>query len=248
MGLATRIIPVLLFDEHGCVKGQKFNASRRIGSIQDRLRLIEKRDVDELILLDVSATPNNRGPRFDEIRLLCENLFCPVTVGGGIRCLADVKRILANGADKVAINTAAVDRPTMIAEIARKFGNQAVVVAIDVDAHCKVRTRCGRASAGLDPVTWAVQAELLGAGEILLTSIDRDGMMNGYDLDLIRSVSEAVDIPVIAAGGCGSYEDMAQALKAGAHAVASGAALQFRELTPKGAARYLKEHGFVTRI
>ena len=248
MGLAIRIIPVLLFDEHGCVKGQRFNPGRRIGSIHDRLRLIERRDVDELVLLDVSATPNNRGPRLEEIAQLCENLFCPVTVGGGIRSVADMARLIRDRADKCAIQTAILDRPSLIDEAAGKFGAQAVVAAIDVNQEKEVVAACGNRATGRRPVDWAKECEDRGAGEILLTSIDRDGTQQGYDLDLISAVSQAVTIPVVAAGGCGSYEDMAKALKAGAHAVASGAFFQFCDATPKGASRYLNEQGFVTRI
>lgn len=201
--------------------------------MKDRLRLIERRDVDELIILDIAATPNGRGPRFDEVAELCENLFCPVTVGGGVRNVEDIRRLLASGADKVAIKTAAT--PSFVAEAAQRFGNQAIVVSIDVER-------------GMDAMESARHAEASGAGEILLTSIDRDGMMNGYDLDLIRSVSGAVAIPVIAAGGCGGYGDIAAALNAGAHACAVGAAFQFKEMTPKGASRYLHERGYSVRL
>jgi cyclase len=213
----------------------------------DRIRLLERRDVDELIILDIAATPNNRGPRFDEVKELCSNLFCPVTIGGGVRNVEDIRRLLAGGADKVAIGTAAIERPELIHEASVKFGAQAVVASVDVRGS-KVHSRCGQQDAGLDPVDWARTVTELGAGEILLTSVDRDGMMNGYDLDLIRRVSEAVSIPVIAAGGCGVYSDMLAAMQAGAHACASGAMFLFRESTPKGAAKYLHEQGIATRL
>jgi cyclase len=232
VGIATRIIPVLLWDEHGAVKGKQFSKDRRIGSIQDRIRLIERRDVDELIILDVSSL----APRFDAVSELCDNLFCPVTIGGGVRNASDIARLLRCGADKVAVNRMAREQPDLIREASERFGAQAIVAAVDVRGETK---DCARLCTSL---------ETLGAGEILLTSVERDGMMNGYDLDLIRSVSSAVSIPVIAAGGCGSYEHMQQALDAGAHAVASGAMFQFMEATPKGAARYLKEHGIQTRV
>lgn len=207
--------------------------------------------MDEVIILDISATPNNRGPRFEEIKGLCENLFCPITVGGGVRTVGDFLRLLRDGADKVAIGTAAIEDPDLISRCASKVGNQSVVVSLDVDrsGHCLVR--CGRSPSSLgaaEVVEVARRSEAAGAGEILLTSIDRDGTQQGYDLELISAVSQAVSIPVVAAGGCGSYEDMAGALRAGAHAVASGAMFQFQEATPKGASRYLKEHGFVTRV
>lgn len=191
----------------------------------DRLRLLERRDIDELIILDIAATPNGRGPRFEEIAELCAGMFCPITVGGGIRSLDDIRQLLAIGADKCSIRTA----KHLISEASRKFGAQAIVVDVrDVEE--------------------AQNAEADGAGELLLQSIDRDGMMCGYDLDLIRSVSSAVSIPVIAAGGCGTYEHMREAIEAGAHAVASGAMFQFADATPKGAARYLYEHGIPVRI
>jgi cyclase len=246
MGLKTRIIPVLLWDEHGAVKGKQFNAGRRIGSMRDRVQLLERREVDELIILDIAATPNNRGPRFEEVKSLCENLFMPVTVGGGVKNVSDIKRLLASGADKVSINTAALERPGLINEAAEKFGRQAVVISIDVAVGAVV-ARCGTHITGHSPADWARDCEQRGAGEILLTSIDRDGTFEGYDLDLIREVSGAVNIPVIACGGCGSYEHAEQAIRAGAHAVAVGAMFQFTENTPRGAARYLNEHGIPAR-
>lgn len=191
--------------------------------MKDRLRLLERRDIDELIILDIAATPEERGPRFAEVSELCAGMFCPVTVGGGIRSLDDIRELLRCGADKVSIRTAS----HLILEASRKFGAQAIV-------------------ADVRNVEEALAAH--GAGELLLQSVGRDGMMCGYDLDLIRSVSSAVDIPVIAAGGCGSYDHMRQAIEAGAHAVASGAMFQFCEATPKGAARYLNDHGIAARL
>jgi cyclase len=214
--------------------------------MQDRIRLLERRDVDELIILDVAATPNGRGPRFDEVRALCDNLFCPVTIGGGVRNVEDIRNLLAGGADKVSINTAGLENPSLVSEASKKFGAQAVVVSIDARDGWVVRN-CGSRTCRT-AVEWARNADALGAGEILLTSVERDGTLQGYDLDLIHSVSSAVDIPVIAAGGCGSYEHMQQALDAGAHAVASGAMFQFCEATPKGAARFLHEQGIATRL
>lgn len=245
--IKTRVIPVLLWDEHGAVKGQGFARDRRIGSMRDRIQLLEKRDVDELIILDVTATPNNRPPRFAEVAELTGNLFCPLTVGGGVRNLADIGRLLKSGADKVAIGTAALLRPEFITEASGKYGAQAVVIAIDVRGGI-VRSYCGEENTGRKPDEWAAEAERRGAGEILLTDITRDGRQVGYNLDLIRSVANAVSIPVIAAGGCGSYEHMVEAMKAGAHAVASGAMFQFRETTPKDASRHLAEHGIATRV
>ena len=212
----------------------------------DRVRLLERRDIDELIVLDIAATPNKRGPRFEEVAQLCENLFMPMTVGGGVRNVSDVARLLRSGADKVAINTMAIEAPATINDASRKFGSQAVVSSIDHRRGDVVKG--GREPTGLEVTEWAVELEDRGAGEILLTSVDRDGTMAGYDLDLIEQVTSRVSIPVIACGGCGSYEHMSQALNAGAHAVAAGAMFQFRETTPKGAARYLQGQGFQCRI
>jgi cyclase len=214
--------------------------------MDDRLRVIERRDVDELIILDVAATPENRGPRFDEISRFCENLFCPVTVGGGVRNVNDIARLLRSGADKVAVNTVAIERPELVSEAAQRFGSQAIVASIDVRGGL-VASCCGSVDTDRPPVAWAHELEHRGAGEILLTSVDRDGTLSGYDLDLIEEIAGAVSIPVIACGGCGSYEHMHQALSAGAHAVAAGAMFQFTETTPKGASRHLKAEGFHTR-
>lgn len=226
MGIKTRVVPVLLWDQHGCVRGKSFgDHSRRIGSIEDRIRLLERRDIDELIILDVSGGP----PRFEQAKQLIEPLFCPVTIGGGIKSLADIRRLLADGADKVAI----CSEVGLIEEASKKFGAQAIV--------CHV-------VAGLESVARAVDTGIRGCGEILLTSHNRDGTMDGYDTALIRDVSDAVSIPVIASGGCGTYQHMQEALDAGAHAVAAGAMFQFREATPKGASRFLHDQGFQVRV
>jgi imidazole glycerol-phosphate synthase subunit HisF len=212
----------------------------------DRLRVIERRDVDELIILDVSSL----APRFDEVSRLCENLFCPVTIGGGVRNVQDIARLLRSGADKVAINRMAFERPEFVREAAERFGSQAIVVSIDVmDTNAAESGRHGRRFySKSNAAHFAADFQHRGAGEILLTSVDRDGTLSGYDLDLIKEIAGAVSIPVIAAGGCGSYEHMEQAIAAGAHAVASGAMFQFCEATPKGAARHLKAQGINTRI
>lgn len=186
------------------------------------------------------------APRFDEVSKLCDNLFCPVTIGGGVRNVNDIARLLRSGADKVAVNSMAIDTD-LVERGAERFGSQAIVVSIDVQGG-RVCTDSAKRPTELEPVRWAREVQDRGAGEILLTSIERDGMMNGYDLDLIREVSSAVSIPVIAAGGCGSYEHMQQALEAGAHAVASGAMFQFTETTPKEAARHLKQCGIPARV
>ena len=193
--------------------------------------MLERRDIDELIILDVSSL----APRFEEVKRLTEPLFCPITVGGGVKNVSDIQRLLAGGADKVAVNRMARERPELVRVACKKFGAQAIVAGLDV--------RAGRDAAPAE----ASRMESLGVGEILLTSVDRDGTMRGYDLELIRQVTEAVSIPVVVAGGCGSYQHMQEAFDAGAHAVASGAMFQFRDQTPKGAARFLIDNGIAVR-
>jgi cyclase len=245
--LATRVIPVLLRRGHQLVKGVGFDSWRSVGHALQAIRVYQSRDVDELVVLDVAATPEGRGPDLDLVKSFASDCFMPVTVGGGVRSCEDIRALLAAGADKVAIGTAAIDNPDLIAEASRRFGAQAVTVAIDVKAGT-VWSFCGSRCRDLDPVGWATKVAAAGAGEILLTSVERDGSLAGYDLDLIRSVSEAVSIPVVAAGGAGTYEHLAEALQAGAHAVAAGAMWQFTDATPQGAARYLASRGFPMRL
>jgi cyclase len=177
---------------------------------------------------------SGQAPRFEQVKQLCEPLFCPITIGGGIKSISDIRRLLADGADKVAI----CSQTELIADAATKFGSQAIVVHL---TDTPARQEMGYAAR-------AVDIERRGAGEILLTSQDRDGTLQGYDLDLIRTVTAAVSIPVIASGGCGSYQHMQEALDAGAHAVAAGACFQFREMTPKGASRFLQDQGYQVRL
>ena len=246
--LARRVIPTLLLKGPGLVKGERFNSWRRIGPALPQVRVYETRQVDELILLDIAATPEGRGPDLDTIAAVAEECYMPLTVGGGVRDLDTIRELLRVGADKVAIGTAALMRPDFIKEAARKFGSQCVTVAIDVRCGI-VTTHCGEYNhLGWTPAIWAKYADVLGAGEILLTSIDRDGTMEGYDLDLIRSVSAAVNIPVIASGGARDYADFAAAIDAGAHAVAASALFQFTEATPLGAKKHLAEQGIPVRL
>lgn len=245
--LATRVIPILLRRGQALVKGKGFDSWRSVGHALQAIRVYQARDVDELVVLDIGATPEGRGPDLDLVRAFASDCFMPVTIGGGVRTCEHIRELLAAGADKVAICTAALERPELIDEASRRFGAQAVVVSIDAKAGA-VWSRCARERTDRTPVQWAREAADRGAGEILLTSIEREGTLQGYDLDLITSISAEVSIPVIAAGGCGTYEHMAQALRAGAHAVAAGAMWQFCDATPKGAARYLAERGFNMRV
>lgn len=242
--LAKRIIPTLLARGDKLVKGERFDSWRTVGVVEQAFRIHQARAVDEICLLDVAATPEGRGPDFDSIERLTASCFSPVTVGGGVRSVEDVRRLLTIGADKVSICTGG---PRLVNEIANRFGSQAVVAVTDVkDGYAMVR--CGTTVTRQPAVGWAVCCETHGAGEILLTSVDRDGTMQGYDLDLIRAVSEAVSIPVIASGGCGTPQHALEAIQAGASAVAIGAMFLFSDETPKSVAAYLNQHGVEVRL
>lgn len=245
--LAKRIIPTLLCRGRTLVKGERFNSWRSVGMAAQAVRIHQARGVDELVLLDISATAEKRGPDLDLVRELSEKCFMPITVGGGVRTLTDVKALLHAGADKVAIGTAAIECPGLITEIASAVGRQAVVVSIDVKQG-KATSRAGAVASQRDALLHSILSEKNGAGEILLQSVDRDGTMQGYDLGLIREISHAAHIPVIASGGCGTYEHMLEAIKAGADAVAAGAMFQFSDRTPRGAAEFLQSHGVEVRL
>ena len=237
--LATRIIPTLLCRGRQLVKGQQFDSWRSVGVAMQAARIHAMRGVDELCILDIGATPEGRGPDLGLVRELSEACFIPLTIGGGVRSVDDVNNLLRAGADKVAIKTAAIKDPALIRTLADRFGNQAITVAIDVPPGDDYEI-CASA--------WALTFEEQGAGEIMLTAMGREGMLTGYDLGLIGSVSGVVSIPVIAHGGCGSYDHMLQAVKAGASAVAAGAMFQFTDNTPAGAAEYLNAHGIEVRM
>lgn len=244
--LARRIIPTILLRGRHAVKGTGFNSWRRVGSALQAVKVFESRQVDELIILDIEATPQGRGPDIALIEELAADCFMPLTVGGGVRTIEDIRALLRAGADKVAIGTEAFMNARLIAEASTKFGCQCITASIDVKGGVVV-TRCGTLKTNLDPVEWAKGLWFLGAGEILLTSIERDGTMTGYDLNLIRAVSSAVNIPVIAAGGARDYDDFLAAFGAGAHAVAAGALWAFSDATPALAKRHLSEHGIRVR-
>jgi imidazole glycerol-phosphate synthase subunit HisF len=251
--LKVRVMPTLLYKDVGLVKGVGFDSWRRVGSAMQAIKVYDMREVDEMVFMDIMATREGRRPDFSLIDELADECFMPLTVGGGIRDVEDVRRLLQVGADKVSVNTAAVERPALVQEIAGRFGTQCVVVSIDVrraaDGALDVLTHSGTKPAGKHPVELALEMEALGAGEILVTSVDRDGHMNGYDIDLIRQVSEAVRIPVIASGGAGSYADMAAALREGkAAAVAAASIYHFTQQTPLEAKRFLRDQGFAVRI
>jgi cyclase len=248
-----RVMPTLLYKDFELVKGAAFDSWRRIGSVMQSVKLYNLREVDELVFLDISATREDRAPDCALIDEIADECFMPLTVGGGIRSVEHVRRLLQVGADKVALNTAAVEAPDLVEQIATTFGAQCLVVSIDArrrpDGSYEAFTHSGTVATGRSPVELARQAEARGAGEILLTSIDRDGTLSGYDVALTRQVSEAVRLPVIASGGAGKAEDMASVLAEGqASAVAAAAAFHFTQLTPLDVKRHLRARGFPVRI
>jgi cyclase len=253
MTVKIRVMPTLLFREVGLVKGVGFDSWRRTGSALQAIKVYNMREVDELVFLDIRATPDGRGPDFAQVDELADECFMPMTVGGGVRTPDHIGGLLAVGADKIAINTAALKHPKLIQDGALRFGSQCIVISIDVlrhaDGRCEVMSDCGKNATGKDPVEWAKQAEAMGAGEILLTSVDRDGTFHGYDVPLTRAVAEAVKIPVVASGGCGNYRHMAEVLRdAKADAVAAASIFHFTEQTPREAKLYLKDQGFNVRV
>ena len=250
--LKTRIMPTLLCSDFGLVKGVAFDSWRPVGSAMQAVKVYNLRQVDELVLLDIRATAEGRGPDLAMVDELADECFMPLTVGGGVRSLDDVRDLLMVGADKVAINTAAIDRPELIQETRDRFGSQCVVVSIDarheLDDTYRVYSRSGTVPTGIDPVAFAVMAEKMGAGEILLTSIDRDGTMSGYDIELTHAVAAAVSIPVVASGGAGNYAHMADVLReTEASAIAAASIFHFTDPTPLDAKRFLAAQGFPMR-
>jgi imidazole glycerol-phosphate synthase subunit HisF len=250
--LKTRVIPTLLYRDFTLVKGVRFDSRRVVGSPVQAVQVYNLRNVDELVFLDVTATLDERRPDFRLIDEIADHCFMPLCVGGGVRDVDDVRDLLAVGADKVALNTVAVEEPDVVRAASDRFGAQCIVVAIDTktDAHgaSTVWIASGSHDTGLDPVIWAKEIEALGAGEILLQSIDHDGVMDGYDLDTIARVSEAVSIPVIASGGAGEFEHLHAAIvEANATAVAAASMFHFTEQTPMEAKQYLAARGVATR-
>lgn len=252
--LKTRVIPTLLFKDTGLVKGMAFDSWRRTGSAMQAIRVYAMREVDELIFLDISATPNGRGPDLEQIDVLADECFMPLTVGGGVRSLTDIRNLLAAGADKVAINTGAIEDPLFIRKAADSFGSQCIVVSIDYrrrsrDGSFEVYSNCGQVPTGKHAADWAAEMASMGAGEILLTSIERDGTMQGYDIPLISNVCRLVDIPVIASGGAGNYDHMVEAVQVGgAAAVAAASIFHFTEQTPRGAKMRMRDAGIPVRL
>ena len=239
MSLAVRVIPCLDVDAGRVVKGVNFVDLRDAGDPVEMARVYDAEGADELTFLDITASSGNRATTYDIVSRTAESVFIPLTVGGGVRSADDVDRLLRAGADKVGVNTAAVARPELIAEIADRFGNQVLVLSLDArrcrdgavtDSGFEITTHGGRRGTGRDAVGWAVQAAELGAGEILLNSMDADGTRTGFDLELIRAVRREVSVPVVASGGAGSVEHFPPAVEAGADAVLAASVFHFGQL------------------
>jgi len=242
MTLAVRVIPCLDVDGGRVVKGINFTELRDAGDPVELARTYDAEGADELTFLDISASHEGRATTMEVVSRCAEEVFIPLTVGGGVASVEDVDRLLRAGADKVAVNTAAIHRPDLVAEIADRFGNQVLVLSVDarrvstgstsgtMDSGFEVTTHGGRKSAGLDAIEWAARATELGAGEILLNAMDADGTQDGFDLELIRAVRREVTIPVIASGGAGHVDHFAPAVEAGADAVLAATVFHFGTL------------------
>ncbi len=236
-----RVIPCLDVDEGRVVKGVNFRDLRDAGDPVELARRYDAQGADELVFLDVTASSGNRETTYDVVRATAEQVFIPLTVGGGVRTVADVDALLRAGADKVGVNTAAIARPGLVAEIAERFGNQVLVVSLDArrvpdggdptESGWEVTTHGGRRGTGIDAVAWAAEVASLGAGEILLNSMDADGTEDGFDVAMIAAVRSAVTVPVIASGGAGAREHFPPAVGAGADAVLAASVFHFGALT-----------------
>lgn len=250
--LTKRIIPCLDVKEGRVVKGTNFVNLRDAGSPVDNAKAYEEQKADELCFLDITASHEKRRTILQVVEQVAGEVFMPLTVGGGVHSIQDIREILLAGADKVTINTAAVERPELLREASEVFGSQCICIAIDAKAReggFEVYTYGGRRATGIDAVAWAKQAEALGAGEVLLTSMDRDGTKIGYDIPLTRAISESVTIPVIASGGVGTLEHLYEGLVEGkADAVLAASIFHYREYSVTEAKRYLHERGVHVRL
>lgn len=250
--LKVRIIPTMLLKQFGLVKGIGFQSWRRVGPIMPAVKVYNRREVDELILLDIVAHRENDGIDYETVEEISRECFVPLTVGGGIRSLSQVQRLLSVGADKITLNTASLETPGLVTRIAEAHGSQCVVVSIDARPAGNGKWQCfsqaGTQPTGRDAIAWAREMEDRGAGEILITSIEHDGTMLGYDLALVEHVVSAVKIPVIASGGAGNYQHMIDAVnQAGASAVAAASMFHFTEQTPAGAKAAMQDAGISVR-
>ncbi|RKJ58243.1 imidazole glycerol phosphate synthase subunit HisF [bacterium 1XD42-1] len=250
--LAKRIIPCLDVRDGKVVKGVNFVGIREVGDPVECAIEYDRQGADEITFLDITATHEGRGTMVDVVRRTAENVFVPLTVGGGIRSVDDFRELLRAGADKVSVNSAAVRRPALIGEAADKFGSQCVVVAIDArqreDGGYTVVVNGGRVDTGKDAIEWAAECERLGAGEILLTSMDTDGCKNGFDIKMLNTITAVIKIPVIASGGCGSLEHFSQVFEqTEADAALAASLFHFRELTVEQVKTHLASHHIPVR-
>ena len=253
--LAKRIIPCLDVKDGRVVKGVNFVGLRDAGDPVELAKFYSQEGADEIVFLDITATSDNRSTIADVVRRTCREVFVPVTVGGGIRTVDDFRDILRAGADKISINSSAVKNPDLVNAAAEKYGSQCVVVAIDARANAEmpsgfeVYVAGGRTPTGKDAVVWAKEVDQRGAGEILLTSMDKDGTKSGFDLTLTKAVTDAVGIPVIASGGCGSLEHFSEVVEqTGCDAALAASLFHYRELTVGEVKAHLKEKGIPVRV
>lgn len=252
MALAKRIIPCLDVTDGRVVKGINFLELRDAGDPVEIAKRYDDQGADELTFLDITASSDNRGLILNIIEEVASQVFIPLTVGGGVREVDDVRRLLNAGADKVSINTSAVLNPQLVADAAGRFGSQCIVVAIDakqVDDHWEVFTHGGRKATGIDAVEWARKMVELGAGELLVTSMDRDGTKIGFNLPLNRAISDAVDVPIIASGGVGNLMHLVEGVQeGGADAVLAASIFHYGEFTVRQAKEYMRDHGIEVRL
>jgi cyclase len=250
--LAKRIIPCLDVKDGRVVKGTQFVDLKDAGDPVENAKAYDQQGADEIAFLDITASFEKRDILIDIVRRTAEEIFIPLTVGGGVRTLEDIRRLLKAGADKVSINTAAVRDPNLVEKGSKRFGSQCIVIAIDAKRKgegWEVYTHGGRKPTGIDAVLWAKKMEEMGAGEVLLTSMDRDGTKDGYDIELTKTISEKVGIPVIASGGVGNLEHLYEGLVLGkASAVLAASIFHYREFTIAQVKSYLKEKGVVVRL
>jgi cyclase len=255
MSVAVRVIPCLDVDAGRVVKGVHFRGLRDAGDPVELARRYGEQGADELVFLDVTASSGSRETTYDVVRRTAEEVFIPLTVGGGVRSVDDVDRLLRAGADKVSVNTAAIADPRLISQISEIFGNQVLVLSVDarraagdrLTSGFEVTTHGGRTATGIDAVEWAVQGEQLGIGEILLNSMDADGTTRGFDLEMITAVRRAVSVPVIASGGAGAVDDFAPAVGAGADAVLAASVFHFGTLSIGDVKAGLRDAGYPVR-
>jgi len=252
MTVAKRIIPCLDVNDGRVVKGINFVELKDAGDPVEIARSYNEQGADELTFLDITASSDNRGLLFDIIEKVANQIFIPLTVGGGVRDCDDIRNLLNVGADKVGINTSAILNPNFVSESSSRFGSQAIVVAIDakkIDDHYEVFTHGGRNATGINAIEWAKKMADFGAGELLITSMDRDGTKKGFDNNLMKSISDAVDIPIIASGGAGSLRHLVDGIKEGeADAVLAASIFHYGEYSIKEAKKYMHQHGIEMRL